>query len=98
MPIALALSFGNWVMPEGIMWFWLLLVGVTAISAHYSLSKALSHADAMVVIPMDFLRLPIIMLVSLYFYNESIEWFLLLGASIMLFGNYLNLKHEIVNS
>ena len=64
LPIGLALSFNDWITPSGIIWFWLFLVGVTAMSAHYSMSKALSFADAMVVIPMDFLRLPIIMLVG----------------------------------
>jgi len=96
LPAGLLLSFSNWVMPVGIMWFWLLVVGITALSAHYGMSKALSHADAIVVVPMDFFRLPVIMLVGLYFYNESIEGQLLLGVSIMLFGNYLNLKYERV--
>lgn len=94
LPIALVLSLGSWVMPSGTMWFWLLLIGVAAMSAHYSLSKALSHADAIVVISMDFLRLPIIMLVGWYFYSEGVDWFLLLGASIMLLGSYLNLRYE----
>ncbi len=98
LPAGLLLAFSDWVMPSGIMWFWLLVVGVTALSAHYGMSKALIHADAMVVVPMDFLRLPLIMLVGLYFYNEPIEGLFLLGASIMLFGNYLNLQNERVKT
>jgi len=97
-PVGLLLAFGDWVMPVGIMWFWLLVVGVTALSAHYGMSKALSHADAMVVVPMDFFRLPLIMLVGWYFYNEPIEGLLLLGTSIMLVGNYLNIKHEHIKA
>lgn len=96
LPVGLLFALSSWVMPVGIMWFWLLIVGVTALSAHYGMSKALSYADAMVVVPMDFFRLPLIMLVGLYFYNEAIEGLLFLGASIMLFGNYLNLKYERV--
>ncbi|MBL4782542.1 MAG: DMT family transporter [Porticoccaceae bacterium] len=94
LPIALGLSLGNWQMPTGNLWLWLLLIGTTAMSAHYSVSKALSYADAMVVIPMDFLRLPLIMLVGFFFYNESIDGFLLLGAALMLLGNYWSLKRE----
>ena len=93
-PIALVLSLPNWVMPVGGMWPWLVVIALAAMSAHYSLSRALSHADAMVVIPMDFLRLPFIMLVGWYFYNEALDGFLLLGAAIMLIGNYTNLKYE----
>lgn len=98
LPIGSFLAFSDWVMPAGIMWFWLLIVGVTALSAHYGMSKALTYADTMVVVPMDFLRLPIIMLVGLFFYNESFEVLLLLGASIMLFGNYLNLRAEHIKA
>lgn len=94
LPIACVLSLSNWQTPSGTVWLWLLLIGTTAMSAHYSVSKALSYADAMVVIPMDFLRLPLIMLVGFLFYNEAIDGFLLLGAGLMLVGNYWSLKHE----
>ena len=94
LPIALALSLAHWQMPVGSAWLWLLLIGSTAMSAHYSVSKALSYADAMVVIPMDFLRLPLIMLVGFFFYRETLDGFLLLGAALMLLGNYWSLKRE----
>lgn len=94
LPIGLVLSLDSWRIPSGNAWFWLLLISITAMSAHYSVSKALSHADAMVVIPMDFLRLPLIMLIGFLFYNEAIDGFLLLGATLMLLGNYWSLKRE----
>lgn len=94
LPIGLVLSLDNWRMPTGSVWLWLLLIGVTAMSAHYSVSKALSYADAIVVIPMDFLRLPLIMLIGFFFYNETLDGFLLLGATLMLLGNYWSLKRE----
>ena len=94
LPIGLVLSLDNWRTPSGSAWFWLLLISITAMSAHYSVSKALSYADAMVVIPMDFLRLPLIMLIGFFFYNETIDGFLLLGATLMLLGNYWSLKRE----
>jgi len=94
LPLALLLSLGHWSMPSGSLWLWLLLIGITAMSAHYSVSKALSYADAMVVIPMDFLRLPLIMLVGFFFYHETIDGFLLLGAALMLLANYWGLRRE----
>lgn len=42
LPMALILSLNNWVMPQGAMWLWLLIIGLAAMSAHYTLSKALS--------------------------------------------------------
>ena len=94
LPLGFFLTIPNWVIPAGIMWLWLLLVAATGLIAHYCMTKAMSLADAMIVVPMDFLRLPLIMLIGFFVYNESIEWFLLGGALLMLIGNSLNLKYE----
>lgn len=94
LPFGFFLSLGEWVMPAGMTWFWLVVVGLTALSAHYAMSKAFFYADATVVVAMDFLRLPLIMLVGFYFYSESVDILLLVGAFIMLLGNYMNLKYE----
>lgn len=94
LPMGLVLSLQGWVMPSGIMWLWIILIGATALSAHYCMAKAMTFADAMVVVPMDFLRLPLIMVVGLVFYSEQIEWFVLAGAILMLTGNFINLKYE----
>jgi drug/metabolite transporter (DMT)-like permease len=62
------------------------------------MAKALSLADAMIVMPMDFLRLPLIALVGYFLYQESIDIFLLFGAAVMLLGNMLALKEKPVAS
>jgi len=58
------------------------------------MAKALSFADVMIVMPMDFLRLPLIALVGYLFYQESIDIWLLVGALVMLLGNMLTLKES----
>ncbi|VAW94432.1 Membrane protein [hydrothermal vent metagenome] len=94
LPIGLTFSLNSWVMPSGTMWFWIVTTGLSALIAHYCMAKAMTFADAMVVVPMDFLRLPIIMVVGLFFYNEDVEWLILIGALLMIYGNFINLKHE----
>ncbi|VAW90185.1 Membrane protein [hydrothermal vent metagenome] len=94
LPIGLVLSFDNWIMPSGNMWWWIVVAGIAALVAHFCMAKAMMFADAMVVVPMDFLRLPLIMIVGLLFYNENIEWLILVGALFMLAGNFVNLKNE----
>jgi drug/metabolite transporter (DMT)-like permease len=58
------------------------------------MAKALSMADAMIVMPMDFLRLPLIAVVGYFLYQESIDIFLLCGAAVMLLGNMLSLGEK----
>jgi drug/metabolite transporter (DMT)-like permease len=77
---------------------WLLAAAVTALAAHYSLTRALSNADASVVMPMDYLRLPLIMVVGWGLYGESVTPWLLLGSALIIAGNawglYLQMRRS----
>lgn len=81
--------------PQG-TYLWLLIAAVTALAAHYCLSRALSYADAAVVMPIDYLRLPMIMLVAWWVYGEAISIWLALGAGLIVAGNALGLYLESV--
>jgi drug/metabolite transporter (DMT)-like permease len=58
------------------------------------LVRAFVHADAMVVAPMDFLRLPMITVVGVFAYQEALEWAVLTGAGVVVVANLLNLWGE----
>ncbi|MBU1344590.1 MAG: DMT family transporter [Proteobacteria bacterium] len=94
LPIGFCLSIGNWHTPSLALWPWLLVVGTCALSGHYCMARALGIAPATVVVPMDFLRLPLISIVGFFFYNEKIDEFIFFGALVMLTGNLINIKAE----
>ena len=73
---------------------WLALMAVTGLSAHYCLTSALSEADATFIMPLDFLRLPVVAVVGYLLYTEAFELFTLLGALIIFSGNYASLRYE----
>jgi drug/metabolite transporter (DMT)-like permease len=50
------------------------------------------HADATVVVPMDFLRVPLTAAAGWLLYSERLDMFTVLGAVLILTGNLLNLK------
>ena len=56
--------------------------------------NALACADATVVVPMDFLRLPLVGLLGYFFYGETIDGWLILGAALILGGNATSLWRE----
>jgi drug/metabolite transporter (DMT)-like permease len=60
--------------------------------SHYCMTRALRHADATVVVPMDFLRVPLSALVGWLVYTENIDLLTAAGATLILAGNLLNLK------
>lgn len=94
LPIALFFSWSEWENPEGIQWFWVVLIGLTALSAHFCMTKAMQYADVTVVLVMDFFRLPVIAIIGLLLYSEDFKLSLILGAGLMLIGNMLNIKSQ----
>lgn len=81
-----------WQTPSPGLWPWILLIALTGMSSHLFLARALAHADATVVSPMDFLRLPLSALVGWLLYSEQIDIFTALGAALILTGNLVNLR------
>ncbi len=94
LPFGLVPSLLDWKTPELHTLPWILLVAVTAMSAHYCMARAFKLADATVVVPMDFMRLPLIAVVGYLFYEEVIDLPVALGAGLMLAGNLINIRAE----
>src|SRR5689334_22827604 len=92
LPLALLPALPHWAWPSAARWPWVVLVGVTALSAHYCLTRAFRLADASVVVPLDFLRLPMIALVGLVFYGETLQVWVILGTALVLAAAWCNLK------
>ncbi|MEQ1942740.1 DMT family transporter [Mesorhizobium sp. VNQ89] len=83
-----------WRTPELWMWPWILLVSFTGMSSHFCMARALSYAEATVVMPMDFLRLPLSALIGFLLYSEKIDAFTAVGAVLILAGNLFNLRRR----
>ena len=92
--IGLVPGVWNWAPIKSVDTIWIFLVGLTAVFSHFCLAKALSLAEAGVVVPIDFLRLPLIAIIGFLFYNESIEIGVLAGAILIFIGNYYNIRQE----
>ena len=94
LPMGLALSAFVWITPDGLQLFWLFIVGATGLSAHFCTAKALSIADQTIVVPMDFMRLPLIVAVGFLLYSEAVEIAVLIGALMIFAGNYYSIRLE----
>ena len=73
---------------------WLVLIGVAGLLGHFCITNALAIAPATVVVPIDFIRLPIIAIIGMLAYGEALDLWVLLGAGIIFAGNYLNIWSE----
>jgi drug/metabolite transporter (DMT)-like permease len=81
----------EWQTPQGAQWFWLALVATAGTFSHFCLTKAMSLADNTVILPMDFLRVPLTAVAGLALYGDPITPWLAGGAALILAGNLLNL-------
>ncbi|MFT4962657.1 MAG: drug/metabolite transporter (DMT)-like permease [Paracoccaceae bacterium] len=85
---------GDIALPDAQTAPWLLLIALAGLTAHYCLTNALAIAPATVVIPIDFARLPTIAIVGMVLYHEALDIWVLVGATVIFFGNYLNILSE----
>jgi len=84
----------QWVAPVAADAPWIVAIGAGSFSAHYCMTRALKIADATAVIPIDFLRLPLIAVVGAVFYAEPFDPFILIGAAVIFAGTYYSLSRE----
>jgi drug/metabolite transporter (DMT)-like permease len=81
-----------WTWPPTHLWGWVVVIAFCGTFSHYCMARAMLHADATVVIPMDFLRVPLTAAAGWLIYSERLDLFTVLGAALILTGNLLNLK------
>ncbi|HYL90188.1 MAG TPA: DMT family transporter [Burkholderiales bacterium] len=94
MPITLVASASSWVAPVLSDMPWILAIGAGSFAAHYSMTRAMKLADATVVVPIDFIRLPLIAVVGALFYAERFDPMVLVGAAVIFTGTYYSLTRE----
>jgi drug/metabolite transporter (DMT)-like permease len=70
-------------------------LGAAGLFAHFCLSNAFRAGDASVVVPLDFLRIPLIAVVGWWLYAEPLDIFVFLGAGIIISGILWNLHSEV---
>lgn len=84
----------DWRNPSLALWPWIVVIAFSGMSSHFCLTRALAYADATIISPMDFLRVPLSALVGWLLYREQIDIFTAGGAALILAGNLLNLQRK----
>ena len=84
-----------WGWPSATAWGWVLVVAFCGTFSHYCMARALQRAEATVVVPMDFVRVPLTALAGWLFYAEQVDLFTVMGVVLILAGNLLNLRRPL---
>jgi drug/metabolite transporter (DMT)-like permease len=81
-----------WQWPSAYAWGGIVVIAFCGTFSHFCMARAMLYADATVVLPMDFLRVPLTAIAGWLIYSEQLDTFTLLGAALILTGNLLNLR------
>ncbi len=93
-PVTLVAALPSWMTPPSSALPWILLIGAGSYSAHYCMTRAMKLADATVMAPIDFVRLPLIAVVGAVFYKEAFDPMVIVGAVVIFAGTYYSLSRE----
>ncbi|MGC2180959.1 MAG: DMT family transporter [Bradyrhizobium sp.] len=85
-------TFYLWVWPSPYVWSCAIAIAIGGTFSHFCMARAMLYADATIVLPMDFLRVPLTAAAGWMIYGERMDVFTVLGAMLILTGNLLNLK------
>ncbi len=69
-------------------------VGLAGLASHYCLANAFRAGDASVVVPLDFMRIPLIAVIGWLVYGERLDLFVFIGAGVIIAGVLWNLRGE----
>jgi drug/metabolite transporter (DMT)-like permease len=82
----------TWTWPSPHIWAWAAVIAFCGTFSHFCMARAMVYADATVVMPMDFLQVPLTATTGWLIYGERLDAFTVLGAVLILAGNFVNLR------
>lgn len=99
LPMALVLALiTGWSIPGWADLPWLAGVAASATVAHYCLAQAFREADASVVMPIDFLKLPWITVMAFLAFDERPETWAWAGGAVIFGATYYIVRREAKSS
>lgn len=93
-PMGFVLALPVWSTPSAPVLGLLVVQGVLGAIAQMAVARAMGLADAAAIIPVDFLRLPIVILLGALFFAEIPGWPVYLGSAIIFIGILVQLRAE----
>lgn len=92
--IGLGPALYYWTDPLTSDYIWVAGVGLSGLIAHFTLARALRLVDMSFIMPIDFLRLPLIAIVGAVFYSEVIDPFVFIGGAVIVAVTWYAIAQE----
>ncbi|MGE0651233.1 MAG: DMT family transporter [Alphaproteobacteria bacterium] len=94
LPLALVGAIPYWIWPTWADLPWILVLAVAGSAAHYCFTRSMHASEVSIVMPFDYLRLPMIAAVGYFAYDQSAQLWTWLGAAVICGASLYILKRE----
>jgi drug/metabolite transporter (DMT)-like permease len=92
-PLSLGPALFVWAWPHGITWLWVAAAGVFGTGGHMLWTRALKLGDVSALTPISFMQLPVVAVFAYFLFDEQLDRWTVLGASII-FGANAYIAHR----
>jgi drug/metabolite transporter (DMT)-like permease len=92
-PISFVPALFVWTWPSGYVWGLTAILGLLAMIAHMFFTRAYRHAEASAIMPLEYLRLPLIAIIAYILYMEIPDGWTWAGAAIIV-GSAIYIAHR----
>ena len=82
-PLSFPVALTVWQWPDAWTWFLLILLGFSGSMGHLLFTHAIRSSEVSLVMPFDFARLPFVIVLAWIFFNETVDQWTLIGASVV---------------
>jgi drug/metabolite transporter (DMT)-like permease len=97
LPISGVLMIPHWTNPTMTQWMGIIIIAITALSAHFCMAKAMLTSTVTTVVTLDFMRLPLIAIIGFFLYQEPFGLLAITGSGIILGAMFLNFQPPKIN-
>lgn len=96
LPISIILLWGDFVLPEGITWLYLLVIGVATQVGQWGLTKSMQTETAGRATSFSYLQVVFAIVLGVVFFDEVPSLTTLFGAGFIILGAYINVRWKEV--
>ncbi|KAA3644423.1 MAG: DMT family transporter [Proteobacteria bacterium] len=82
-PLSFPVALTVWQWPDAWTWFLLILLGFCGSMGHLLFTHAIRSSEVSLVMPFDFARLPFVIILAWFFFNETVDQWTLVGAAVV---------------
>jgi drug/metabolite transporter (DMT)-like permease len=86
-PLSLVPALFVWEWPSGITWLWVAAAGAMGTGGHMLWTRALKLGDVSALTPISFMQLPIVAVFGYFLFDERLDRWTILGATIIFTAN-----------